>query len=153
MKGLHKQTFNPKADPMSWIKEDEVARTRKEEIKATTMIILRLIDYMESHQMSQSDLARKRGVTPQYVNKLLHGQETSFRIETAVEYGKKLGIKLIEIPQREDYGVKVSPGSVVHFRLAAGNPEAGCVIYSSSRSSILRFNKRQTWKQDQLAIA
>ena len=87
---------------MSWMKEDEVARGKKEEIKATTMIIMRLIDYMEKHQMSQTDLARVLGVTPQYINKLIHGQDNSFRIETAIEYGQKLGIKLIEILAPED---------------------------------------------------
>ena len=102
MKGLHKQTLTPKTDVMSWMKEDEVAKGRKEEIRATTKIILHLIDYMERHQMSQTDLARELGVTPQYINKLLHGQDKSFRIETAIEYGRKLGIELVSIPAPED---------------------------------------------------
>lgn len=157
MKGLHKQTTNPKKDALSWMKEDEVARGRKEEIKATTVIILRLIDYMERRQMTQTDLARVLGVTPQYINKLLHGQDNSFRIETAIEYGNKLGIKLVEVPPSDkevdyEYFLWSKP-----FMYVSGVDK---VVFEEDflapvfSSDILRTNKKTKWKAiNQLVIA
>lgn len=132
---------------MSWMKEGAVARKNEAAVKATTMIILHLIDYMESHRMSQTDLARELGVSPQYINKLLHGQDTSFRIETAIEYGSKLGIKLIEIPQldpSEDVSVEAGPFCTVASR--TGN----ALSYSLSLfADVLKPSKKQTWKKQQ----
>ncbi len=155
MKGLHKQTLTPKTDVMSWMKEDEVAKGRKEEIRATTKIILHLIDYMERHQMSQTDLARELGVTPQYINKLLHGQDKSFRIETAIEYGRKLGIELVSIPDPEDV-----PDAAFIMWLASccwavpsAAPETGNSI-SSFISDVFKSSNSQKWTPlNQLVIA
>lgn len=144
MKGLHKQTFDSGRDAMSWMKEDVVAGKNEAAVRATTMIILHLIDYMESHQMSQTDLARELGVSPQYVNKLLHGQDTSFRIETAIEYGNKLGIKLIEIPQPEGVSVEVPTFSTMIFRAS------DAMVYSLSlMADVLKSSKKQIWKKQQ----
>lgn len=146
MKGLHKQTPIPKKDALSWMKEDEVARGKKEEIKATTMIIMRLIDYMEKHQMSQTDLARVLGVTPQYINKLIHGQDNSFRIETAIEYGQKLGIKLIEILAPED-DVECFFKMWNRFYLCLPQEKEVMNDYPVSFffSDVFRSNKKQKW--------
>lgn len=148
MKGLHKQTPSPKKDALSWMKEDEVARGKKEEIKATTMIIMRLIDYMEKHQMSQTDLARVLGVTPQYINKLIHGQDNSFRIETAIEYGQKLGIKLIEIPAPEDDVECVfKMWNPFHLCLPHVNGVTSDYSVSIFTSDVFRSNKKQKWTE------
>lgn len=98
MKGLRKPASGKLTDSTSWIKENEIALSHRDEARATTKIILNLMDYAERKGMSQSELARKLGVTPQYIHKLFHGQDSSFRIETALEYGEKLGITLLEVP-------------------------------------------------------
>lgn len=146
MKGLHKQTFDSGRDAMSWMKEDAVAGKKEAAVRATTKIILHLIDYMESHQMSQTDLARELGVSPQYINKLLHGQDTSFRIETAIDYGNKLGIKLIEIPQRKE-----SEGVLVEIGTSSMMSRTGdALAYSLSLfADVLKPSKKQTWKKQQ----
>lgn len=146
MKGLHKQTPNPKKDALSWMREDEVARGKKDEIRATTMIILRLIDYMEKHQMTQTDLARVLGVTPQYINKLIHGQDKSFRIETAMEYGKKLGIKLVEIPMpEEEADYQCTLWNQFYACLVPVNEVVEDCVFSVLTSGILKSNKKQKW--------
>ena len=53
---------------------------------------------MEANHMSQKQLAEKLGVSPQYINKFLHGQDCDIKISTAIRYGKILNLKLIEIP-------------------------------------------------------
>jgi len=140
---------------MSWMKEDEVAKGRKEEIRATTKIILHLIDYMERHQMSQTDLARELGVTPQYINKLLHGQDKSFRIETAIEYGEKLGVKLVEIPEPEEwYDLVFSIG--FHSSCIVRRELVNIMDYAVPcfKSNVLHSNQKQKWTQEsQLVIA
>lgn len=153
MKGLHKQASTPKKDVMSWMKEDEVAKGRKEEIRATTKIILHLIDYMDRHQMSQTDLARELGVTPQYINKLLHGQDKSFRIETAIEYGEKLGIKLVEIPEPEElYDLVFTIGS--HSSCIVLQEMVDFVDYAIPffKSNVLHSNQKQKWTPERQSV-
>lgn len=146
MKGLHKQTLNPKKDATSWMKEDAVARGKKSEIRATTMIILRLIDYMERHQMTQTDLAHVLGVTPQYINKLIHGQDNSFRIETAIEYGQKLGIKLIDVPSpEEDVDYVFTLYNQLYTRLVCVEEVVEDYTSLVFNSGILKLTKKQKW--------
>lgn len=49
---------------------------------------------------TQVELAHAMGCSPQYVNKLLKGQE-NLQIETIFKIGKILGLKLIEVPKIE----------------------------------------------------
>ena len=56
---------------------------------------------MKDNNMNQKDLAEKLNVTPQYINKLLHGQNLDLKITTALRYGRILGIRLILIPEDE----------------------------------------------------
>lgn len=152
MKGLHKHSVSAKPGSMAWMKEDARDLERQEEIRAESIIILHLVDYMEQHQMSQTDLARRLNVTPQYIHKLLHGQDSSFRIETAMEYGRKLGISLIEIPP-------VAPVyTEFHFSANGFLPWVAPTAGNSSAISVeindVKSKKSQSWKLDkQLAIA
>lgn len=154
MKGLNKQVFDVNSDPMSWMKEDEYAIAHQEEVRATTKIILHLIDFMEKHQMSQTDLAQQLGVTPQYINKLLHGQDTSFRIDTAILYGKKLGIKLVEIPEVESSPVQMFDLLDGMCKMVPGQVCSELFINTTPLMASVKFNRKQIWKQEKaLAIA
>ena len=73
----------------------------EEELLACRRIILRIIRYMKDNKMSQKDLAKKLNVSPQYINKLLHGQDLDLKITTALRYGRILGVKLITLPEDE----------------------------------------------------
>lgn len=85
----------------SWTEENNYALAHVEEIRANTKIILRIRQYMEDHGMRQNELAEKLSVTPQYINKLLHGADPDLKVSTAVRYSNILGINLIEIPEPE----------------------------------------------------
>lgn len=129
----------------SWIQENENALAHKEEIKATTKIILRLIDFAEQSGMSQSDLARKLGVTPQYIHKLFHGKENSFRVETAIEYGRILGISLLEVPEEDIMVYMNAPEAVVY---PSHTKHKGSIkIMVEKKSQRLKFNKSQIWNR------
>ena len=70
----------------------------EEEFIAGKKIVLKVLRYMESNHLSQKDLAEKLGVSPQYINKFLHGQGADIKVSTAIKYGRALNLKLIEIP-------------------------------------------------------
>ncbi|MDE5883147.1 MAG: helix-turn-helix domain-containing protein, partial [Muribaculaceae bacterium] len=64
-------------------------------------IVLKVLRYMEDNHMSQKELADKLDVSPQYINKFLHGQECDIKVSTAIRYGKLLNLKLIDIPDSD----------------------------------------------------
>jgi DNA-binding XRE family transcriptional regulator len=86
----------------SWIEQTKYEVSHEDEILACTKIVLRLLRYMKDNNMTQRKLARKLGVTPQYVNKLFHGRDFDLKISTAIRYGHILGINLVEIPEPEE---------------------------------------------------
>ena len=85
----------------------------EEEVIAGKKIILKVLRYMEANHISQKELAGKLGVSPQYINKFLHGQDCDIKVSTALRYGRILGLKLVEIPDD-----------------TAGKPEFAKVIYT-----------------------
>ncbi|MDE7470526.1 MAG: helix-turn-helix transcriptional regulator [Paramuribaculum sp.] len=82
----------------SWMTEAARSIKNEEEILAGKKIVLKVLRYMEANHMSQKQLAEKLDVSPQYINKFLHGQDCDIKISTAIRYGKILNLKLIEIP-------------------------------------------------------
>ncbi|MBD5185002.1 MAG: helix-turn-helix domain-containing protein [Bacteroidales bacterium] len=94
----------------SWMTDAVRAIENEEEILAVKKIVLKVLDYMEEHHMTQKELAEKLGVSPQYINKFLHGQVWDLKISTAIRYGRILNIKLLEIPESE---VKEAPHPTV----------------------------------------
>lgn len=85
----------------SWITEAVQAIDNEEEIIAGKKIVLKVLRYMEDNHMSQKELADKLDVSPQYINKFLHGQECDIKVSTAIRYGKLLNLKLIDIPDSD----------------------------------------------------
>ena len=77
-------------EDVKWRKENE-SWLRWSRQLATT-----LIGYMQDHKMKRADLAHKLNVSPQYVSRLLSGNENlSFKSIANIE--EKLGISCITI--------------------------------------------------------
>ena len=77
-------------EDVKWRKENE-SWLRWSRQLATT-----LIGYMQDHKMKRADLAHKLNVSPQYVSRLLSGNENlSFKSIANIE--EKLGISCIAI--------------------------------------------------------
>lgn len=83
----------------TWISRSKEEIENENELLACRRIILKIVRYMKDNQMNQKDLAQKLNVSPQYINKLLHGQDLDLKITTVLRYGRILGIKLIQIPE------------------------------------------------------
>lgn len=77
----------------------ENAQWRKENaswLRWSRQVALAIIDYMQENGLKRADLAKKLGVSPQYVSKLLSGTENlSFKSIANIE--EKLGINCLEV--------------------------------------------------------
>jgi transcriptional regulator with XRE-family HTH domain len=89
-------------DNSSWVEQNDYDLENYEGIRANTYIVLRIKQYMKEKGLKQNELAEILNVTPQYINKLLHGQVRNIGVDTLVKYGNKLGIRLVEIPGLSD---------------------------------------------------
>ncbi len=85
----------------SWMTDAMASINNEDEILVGKKIVLKILRYMEDNHLTQKELAVKLGVSPQYINKFLHGQGGDIKLSTIVRYGRILGIKLIEVPDNE----------------------------------------------------
>lgn len=82
----------------SWISRAKAEIEQEDGILECRRIVLRIVRYMKDNHLTQKELACRLNVTPQYVNKLLHGRDLDLKVTTVIRYGKPLGIKLLEVP-------------------------------------------------------
>ena len=85
-------------DHSGWVEKNDYDLENYEEIRANAFIVVKIKQYMKEKGLKQNELATLLDVTPQYVNKLLHGQVKNIGVGTLLKYSKKLNLKLIEIP-------------------------------------------------------
>ena len=95
----------------NWISKSKTEIENEEELLACRRIILKIVRYMKDNKMNQKKLAEKLNVSPQYINKLLHGQDLDLKITTALRYGRILGIQLIVLSE----DVPVSPNVTINY--------------------------------------
>lgn len=88
------QRIKPKDN---WITRSKIEIEHEEEFLLCRRIALKFVQYMREHNMLAEDLAKKLGVSTQYVNKLIHGLCLDFKVASIVKYGKILGIDLIRV--------------------------------------------------------
>ena len=117
----------------TWVSKSNVEIENGEELLACRRIILKIVRYMKDNKMSQKELAQKLNVSPQYINKLLHGQDLDLKITTVMKYGRILGLKLIVIPEEETTTVK----EVICITTTALYNEAGTNQFKYNRSKAI----------------
>ena len=117
----------------TWVSKSKREFENEEELLACRRIILKIVRYMKDNKMSQKDLAEKLNVSPQYINKLLHGQDLDLKITTVMRYGRILGLKLIVLPEDEPIAPKVS----ICFTTTASYNEAGPCQFKYNKSKAL----------------
>lgn len=115
----------------TWISKSKFEIENEEELLACRRIILKIVRYMKDNNMSQKDLAEKLNVSPQYINKLIHGQDLNLKIATALRYGRILGVKLVEIPKDERTESQVT---INYFQMTTriNSSRNDCFIYTKS---------------------
>lgn len=88
-------------EQQSWISRSKFEIENEEEFLECKRIVLKIVRFMKDNHLTQKELASRLNVTPQYINKFLHGEDVDLKISTAIRYGRLLGLKLIEVPRDE----------------------------------------------------
>lgn len=88
---------NLSAGKKSTWRDDAAWRTANESWLSDSFdIAMKVLALLRAKKMTQKNLAEKMGVTPQFINKIVRGQE-NLSLETIGKLGKALGVKLIEV--------------------------------------------------------
>ena len=77
------------AEEAKWRQDNEVW------LKWSQGIAMKIIDYMQEHNLSRADIASRLGCSPQYVSKILSGH-TNFSFKSIAEIEKCLNIQIME---------------------------------------------------------
>ena len=129
-----------------WINIEEPSLTHADELEANTKIVLKIIQYMKNNGLKQKDLAQKLGVSPQYINKLLRGQEVNLTISSAIRYGKLLGIELVSIP--EDIVNETSVSASMTMKVQTLRPRPATDYSSNTKYNGLIINNKSYQRYD-----
>lgn len=105
----------------SWITETQKTFENLEDTKVLSRIVLRIVRYMKDNGLTQKELAVRLNVTPQYVNKLLHGADSDLRITTALRYGRLLGLDLITVPDLQEPSETETQKIIVQFQISTSS--------------------------------
>lgn len=87
-----------------WLKQAEYRQENKAWRRRSFQIAVRILREIrkqkENNGLTQKKLAQEMGVSPQYINKIVKGQE-NLTLETISKIEDVLGIRLIEVPEME----------------------------------------------------
>ncbi len=94
---LNKILSNQKS---TWQEEAKWREENEEWLSQSFDIAVRILDTLRAKKMTQKDLAEKMKVSPQFINKVVKGQE-NLSLETIAKLRRVLGIKLIEVVEAQ----------------------------------------------------
>ena len=77
--------------PSTFIDDAKLRQENDSWHKWSRGVALSIVDYMQEHGLSRSDIATKLGVSPQYVSRILSGN-TCFSFKSVADIEGKLGI-------------------------------------------------------------
>lgn len=90
---LNKVLSNQKS---TWEKDAKWREANEDWLSDSFKIAVLVLETLHSKNMTQKELADKMKVSPQFINKVVKGQE-NLSLETIAKLGKALGIRLIEV--------------------------------------------------------
>ena len=86
---------NLSSKPSTFVEEAKWRQSNEAWLKWSQGIAMKIIDYMQEHQLTRADIAARLGCSPQYVSKILSGH-TNFSFKTIAEIEHRLGIHIME---------------------------------------------------------
>ena len=86
---------NLSSEPSSFAEEAKWRQYNEVWLKWSQGIAMKIIDYMQEHNLSRADIASRLGCSPQYVSKILSGH-TNFSFKSIAEIEKCLNIQIME---------------------------------------------------------
>jgi len=96
MNNLEKLNKAISSQKSTWEEEAKWREANEEWLSQSFDIAVRVLDTLREKKMTQKDLAEKLNVSPQFINKIVKGQE-NLSLETIAKLSRALGIKLIQI--------------------------------------------------------
>jgi transcriptional regulator with XRE-family HTH domain len=100
-----KKLDNLAQEKSNWQAEAEYRLENQSWLKNSQMIALKILRCLRKNNMSQKELAKKLGVSPQQVNKWVKGGE-NFRLDTISKIEEVLQIRLIEVVREKQSMLK-----------------------------------------------
>ena len=82
------------------LKEIEYRHVNREWLRVSSRIAVLVLMALDDQKMSKKDLAVRMNVSPQYVSKIVKGQE-KFNIETIIKLENALGISILDDTVKE----------------------------------------------------
>ena len=89
---------------ITWIKEDEWGSKNKDVVRLNTSIALTILDLMDKHGLTKTELAEKAGISIQLLGRICHGRVKSISTHTIAKLSTALGEEIITV---KDYSNKV----------------------------------------------
>lgn len=87
---------NLSSKPSTFVEEAKWRQDNEVWLKWSQGIAMKIIDYMQEHNLSRADIASRLGCSPQYVSKILSGH-TNFSFKSIAEIEKCLNIQIMEV--------------------------------------------------------
>jgi transcriptional regulator with XRE-family HTH domain len=101
MNNLEKLNKALSTEKSNWEAEARWRAANEDWLSVSFDIAVRVLDTLQAKGMTQKELADKMGVSPQFVNKVVKGQE-NLSLETIAKLSRALGVSLIEVPESEE---------------------------------------------------
>ena len=86
--------------PSNWIEQADKYEENKEWLEKSSLIAIKILRTIRSESITQKELAESIGVTSQYINKVVKGNE-NLTLETICKIERSLGISLVSVPVYE----------------------------------------------------
>ena len=81
-------------EPSNWKAKAQYRRDNREWLKRSAIIAVKVLDALKAQKLTQKDLAERLDVSPQYINKIVKGEE-NLTLETITNLELALGIQII----------------------------------------------------------
>lgn len=107
--------FVSKESP-AWMEQAEFYEHNKDWLDKSALIAIKILSALKNQSITQKALAESISVTPQYINKVVKGQE-NLTLETICKIEKSLGISLISVPSYESSQVILDDFSILPFSI------------------------------------
>jgi len=99
-----------------WLEQADYYDNNKEWLDKSALIAIKILSTLRCQSKTQRDLAESIGVTPQYINKVVKGNE-NLSLETICKIERSLGIALITVPEYESTQVIADSFTPIPFAI------------------------------------
>jgi ribosome-binding protein aMBF1 (putative translation factor) len=82
------------SETSNWKEKAQYRRNNREWLKRSSTIAIKVLDALKAQGLTQKDLAERLDVSPQYINKIVKGEE-NLTLETITNLELALGIQII----------------------------------------------------------